>query len=149
MLKTFVFVRHGDAIKTKVPGGRSIDKGLTPLGRQQTQDAAEWLLSLGIEPDVIVHTQTPRASETAHILLDTFGEGVQLVKTRSGFRDINGLHTKLKHWTHKAPAKTLLFCGHHSSQQTLAKSIGLQLHRTERGVIVVGLPDWQSKARVV
>jgi len=146
MLRTFVFVRHGQALKTANPPGKPVDNGLTLRGKQQALDAARWLQSQGIEPDAIVYTQTPRARETASIIVGHYGGIPRLIQTRSGFRDQSGLHKKLKQWSNQSD-QTLLFCGHHSSQAALTKALSLPISQKERGVIVVDLQEWRASTR--
>jgi bisphosphoglycerate-dependent phosphoglycerate mutase len=71
------------------------------------------------------------------------------LQVAAGFRDLDGLHRKLNQWTRKNPAKVVLFCGHHSSQQALTRAFGLGLQSRERGVVVVGLPTGEPSVMAI
>ena len=139
MIKTFIFVRHGSADKFKNDSGKTVDRGLTNDGIGQARSAGEWLQSLGITPDLIVHTTTPRTIQTAEIIGELYGGDIPLVMSKSGFRTLEGLHKKLEQWTIDHPSSVVLFCGHHTSQQALTSALKLGLSKEERGVVVVGL----------
>ena len=145
MIKTFIFVRHGASDKVKNHRGKGVDRGLTNDGVGQAKSAGQWLQSLGITPDLIVHTTTPRTIQTAEIIGELYGGGIPLVRSKSGFRTLKGLHKKLEQWTINHPSKVLLFCGHHTSQQALTSALKLGLSKEERGVVVVGLPKGECR----
>jgi phosphohistidine phosphatase SixA len=145
MTTTFIFVRHGSADKFKNHRGKTVDRGLTPDGVAHARSAGQWLQSLGIVPDLIVHTTTPRTSQTSEVILKQYGGAIPIVKTKSGFRSLEGLHKKLEQWTTKHPSNVVLFCGHHTSQQALTKALNLALTSKDRGVVVVGLPTKESR----
>jgi|GEM_PF-4771147 len=145
MTNTFIFVRHGSADKFKNHSGKTVDRGLTKVGVGEAKSAGEWLQSLGITPDLIVHTTTPRTIETAEIISELYGGLIPTLKSKSGFRSLGGLHKKLQQWTINHPSKIVLFCGHHSSQQALTSALKLGLSKEERGVVVVGLPTGECQ----
>ena len=137
MNSTFVFVRHGAANKTRDEDGKAQDNGLTPCGIAHARETGRRLLSLGITPQLIVHTRTPRTRQTAHLIAAAYASEIQIKTTKSGFRDLDGLHTKLAGWTRSSPPGVVLFCGHHSSQQALTRAFRLGLKRADRGVILL------------
>jgi len=145
MIKTFIFVRHGSADKFKNQLGKTVDHGLTPEGVVQAQSAGQWIQSLGITPDLIVHTTTPRTIETAQIIAELYDDAIPTIKSKSGFSTLDGLHKKLEQWTLNNPARVVLFCGHHTSQQALTSALKLGLSKEERGVVVVGLPTGECR----
>jgi phosphohistidine phosphatase SixA len=145
MTSTFIFVRHGAANKTKDANGKTVDYGLMPRGIEYAKDAGRWILSLGIIPQLIVHTQTPRTRQTAELIAATYAEAIPMRQVKAGFRNINKLHKKLEQWTRNQPAEVVLFCGHHSSQQALTQAFRLGLNQKERGVIVFGLTTGECR----
>jgi broad specificity phosphatase PhoE len=146
MTSTFIFVRHGAANKTKDASGKTVDHGLTPRGIEHAKDAGRFILSLGITPQIIVHTRTPRTHQTAQLIAATYAEAIPMRQAKAGFRDLDGLHAKLEEWTRNQPAEVVLFCGHHSSQQALTREFRLGLKQKERGVIVLGLATGECRA---
>jgi broad specificity phosphatase PhoE len=146
MTTTFIFVRHGAADKVKNHLGKTVDHGLTPEGVVQAQSAGQWIQSLGITPDLIVHTTTPRTIETAQIIAELYDDAIPTIKSKSGFSTLDGLHKKLEQWTLNNPARVVLFCGHHTSQQVLKRAFRLGLSKEERAVVVIGLPTGESRS---
>ena len=57
------FLRHGDAEAAK-PGQTDAERELTPLGRRQGGQAAQWLKQQGISVDVVVSSPLVRARQT-------------------------------------------------------------------------------------
>jgi broad specificity phosphatase PhoE len=133
---TFIFVRHGDC-GAKPPGrSRPRESPLTPLGREQARAAARWLEDLPA-PDVLAHTETRRTRETAGILQEGMDPGVRIAAPRPGFRDLAGLDRKWAEWIGGTGPCTVVFAGHHSTQQALARAFGLPLRRKERAVVAL------------
>ena len=58
------FLRHGDA-EAQQPGQSDAQRELTALGKQQGQQAAQWLSAHGIRVDVVVSSPLLRAWQTA------------------------------------------------------------------------------------
>ena len=146
MPSTFIFVRHGENLKTKDGAGRSVDNGLTPGGLEYAHRAAEWVQSIGISPGLIVHTRKPRTRQTARVIAGLYRDETPIFEARSGFLDMTGLEAKLTRWTRNRSADVVLFCGHHTSQRVLTNTFGLQLKPQERVVIVLDLPTEEERS---
>lgn len=69
-------IRHGLAVPSGTPGIADDDRTLTPKGRRRVRQIARGLRVLGVEPGRIVTSPLPRARETACILCEVFGLGV-------------------------------------------------------------------------
>jgi phosphohistidine phosphatase SixA len=146
---TFIFVRHGESRKGTNERGNTADLGLTETGVAQATAAGEWIVDLGLQPELIVHTRTARTCETAELIAKRFEVSPPMLQVAAGFRDLDGLHRKLNQWTRKNPAKVVLFSGHHSSQQALTRAFGLGIQSRERGVVVVGLPTGEPSVMAI
>ena len=73
MSKTFILMRHGDAL----------DSGLTGQGIEQTRNIARQMMEMGYRIDVILHSPLPRAVETAGIIAEEYkaaGKEVAIVR---------------------------------------------------------------------
>jgi phosphohistidine phosphatase len=71
-------VRHGIAVPHGAPGIEDDDRALTEEGIKKMQEAAAGLRILDYIPEVILSSPLPRASQTAEILLEAFGKGIEL-----------------------------------------------------------------------
>ncbi len=145
MSSTFIFVRHGENLKTKDDAGRSVDNGLTPDGLEYAQRAAEWMQSIANSPGLIVHTRKPRTRQTARVIAGLYRDETPIFEARSGFSNMTGLEAKLTQWTRNRSADVVLFCGHHTSQVVLTNTFGLQLKPKERVVLVLKSPTEEDR----
>lgn len=66
MKKTLIIVRHAHTFDP-VPGQADHDRELTPEGRTQARQSAEWLKEQGAEPNKIVASSAKRTQATAGI----------------------------------------------------------------------------------
>ena len=63
-MKKIILVRHGQTIQDK----SNPDRGLSPVGIKQVSNLAQSLNLSIISPAVILHSNTHRAAQTAHII---------------------------------------------------------------------------------
>jgi phosphohistidine phosphatase len=71
-------VRHAIALPQDTPGVRDEDRVLTEEGAKKMRLAAAGLRSLGYIPDLLLSSPLIRAVQTAEILLQTFGAGLEM-----------------------------------------------------------------------
>ena len=79
MPKTLMLMRHG-----QYTSGETL---LNTVGHEQVDDVAAQLAAAGLVPDVILHSPTPRAAETASRVRDVFNRvcGIDVpMQARSG-----------------------------------------------------------------
>jgi len=74
-------VRHAIAAPHGTPGVLDSDRALTQEGIRKMQQAAAGLRSLGYIPELLLTSPLIRASQTAEILLEAFGNKVELKVT--------------------------------------------------------------------
>jgi phosphohistidine phosphatase SixA len=144
----FAFVRHGKTPGLQPRGPARDAESLSESGQAQACAAGRWLAAQGLRPDLVVHTETARTRETAQAVVAALGTDIPLEQFRHGFGDLADLNDKLATWTANHSAAFVLFCGHHTSQQALARALGRKLPRTERVVVVLAraVDGWQLEA---
>jgi phosphohistidine phosphatase len=71
-------VRHAIAFPHGTPGVRDDDRTLTEEGMNRMRKAAAGLRNLGYVPDLLLSSPLIRARQTADILLEEFGKGVEV-----------------------------------------------------------------------
>jgi phosphohistidine phosphatase len=115
-------VRHAIASPRGTPEIKDDDRALTEAGIAKMRRAAAGLCALGYIPELILSSPLLRARQTAEILLEAFGKGIDLEITQalapSGarqelYRDIR-LHEELK---------SLMVVGHQPSLGEIAGEI--------------------------
>ena len=119
----FVFIRHGHYDKPKDKAARP-RASLTPQGREAAQRAGEFLREQGIVPDLVCHTSTARARETADIVLRELGVERPVVDVGSGFQKgatRREIKDRVAAWAALAvaPPEVIAFVGHDTQQNRL------------------------------
>jgi phosphohistidine phosphatase len=71
-------VRHAIALPHGTPGMSDDDRPLTEEGIRKMRLAASGLLCLGYVPDLVLTSPLIRAGQTAEILIQTLGRGIEL-----------------------------------------------------------------------
>jgi phosphohistidine phosphatase len=71
-------VRHAIAVSRGTPGIADDDRALTEEGIKKMERAASGLRSMGYIPELILSSPLIRARQTADLLIEAFGKGVQL-----------------------------------------------------------------------
>ena len=132
----FIFVRHGDTLKNEAGHDRR-QVGLSILGETQARQTGVWLHSMGVIPDLVVHTNTVRTRKTARILSDSIHSSIDCEQQQGGFRKLIDLESKLIKWVGKKTVNVLLFCGHHTSQQDICHQLNIPLGRKDRAVVLL------------
>jgi phosphohistidine phosphatase len=116
-------VRHAIAVPRDTPGIHDGDRALTKEGMEKMRQAAAGLCALKIMPELMLSSPLARAAQTAEILLEAFGKGVELriipSLSPSGeredlYRDIRSCNKKLK---------SLMIVGHQPSLGEIAGEI--------------------------
>jgi phosphohistidine phosphatase len=70
-------VRHAIASPHGTPGVKDEDRALTHEGVQKMREAAAGLRTLGYLPEIILSSPLLRARQTAELLLEIFGKGIE------------------------------------------------------------------------
>ena len=113
-------MRHGEAVG-EAPGLGDAGRFLTEKGRKITRRTARWLAKKPKRcPAVIWTSPLVRAVQTAEILAEVAGAGVQVVAELSPGRDPKDLVALLRAETHKGP---LALVGHEPSLSLLAAAL--------------------------
>jgi phosphohistidine phosphatase len=116
-------VRHAIAISGGFPGIRDDDRALTEDGIAKMRQSAAALCALNYVPELIMSSPLLRARQTAEILLEAFGKGIDLKITldlapsgtrRKLYREIALYEQKLK---------SLMLVGHQPSLGEIAAEI--------------------------
>ena len=98
-------VRHAIAVSHDTPGIQDDDRALTEEGIAKMRQNAAALRALDFIPEVILSSPLVRARQTAEILLEAFGKGIELKITatlapsgerRELYREIGLYAKKLK-----------------------------------------------------
>lgn len=115
----FIFVRHGRCDKSIKPKTKA---PLTPEGVEAARQAGTFLRAQGIELDLVCTTKTVRTQQTAQHLLEALGRtDLPLHRHDAGVSKGGkySLEAKLELWIAAAnmSPQTLLFVGHHSTQE--------------------------------
>jgi phosphohistidine phosphatase len=116
-------VRHAIALPQSAPGIQDEDRTLTEKGVKKMRLAAAGLRSLGYIPELLLSSPLIRAVQTAEILLQTFGEEVEMkisaTLAPSGNR--RDLHAEIARYERKLDS--LMIVGHQPSLGELAGEI--------------------------
>jgi phosphohistidine phosphatase SixA len=131
-----IFLRHGHYPRSGRTRSERNQEPLSALGFKQAKSAAEWLHHAGLSVDLIVHTRSARAQQTASAVAVRF-PNAPLLPVSSGFRNIQGLEKKLAQWCFKNSPACVVFVGHDSSQSCLVSHFGLAAKKADRTVIVL------------
>jgi len=76
-------VRHAIASPHGTPGVQEDDRALTDEGVQKMREAAAGLRALDYIPEMVLSSPLLRARQTAELLLEVFGKGIELKITHS------------------------------------------------------------------
>ena len=122
-------VRHAIAAPHGTPGIPDEDRQLTEDGIKKMRQAAAGLRSLDYIPELILSSPLIRARQTADILLEAFGKGIELkilpALAPSGIRP--ELYKSIAHYEKRLTS--LMLVGHQPSLGEIA------------GEIIAGTPD--------
>jgi phosphohistidine phosphatase len=143
-------VRHAIAVPRGTAGMDDGDRALTDEGVSKMKQIAAGLYRLGYVPEIILSSPLVRAKQTAEILLQAFGKGIELEifpalapegARRELFREINSLEKKRIH--------RLMIVGHQPSLGEIAGEIafGSSTHYIELkkgGVCIIELDSAQG-----
>jgi len=132
----FIFVRHGDYPRSGKSRSQRNQESLSALGRHQAESASDWVSNNDFQVDLIVHTPSVRARETAEVFAVNFPKATR-VSVPSGFRDLQGLKRKLAQWCGDENPECVVFVGHDSSQSCLVSHFALNAKKADRTVIVL------------
>ena len=116
-------VRHAIAVPRGTLGIGDDDRVLTEEGVAKMRQNAAGLRTLGYLPELILSSPLPRAKQTAEILLEAFGKGIELKIARSlapsGAR--KELYDEIRRYEKKL--KSLMLVGHQPSLGEIAGEI--------------------------
>jgi phosphohistidine phosphatase len=140
-------VRHAIAVPRGTPGIEDNDRALTDEGISKMKQAAVGLCRLGYVPEIILSSPLVRAKQTAEILLQAFGKGVELQmfpalapegSRKELFREIGSLE--------KGRIQRLMIVGHQPSLGEIAGEIAFGSSRyyiefKKGGVCVIELEE--------
>jgi phosphohistidine phosphatase len=116
-------VRHATADPHGTPGVRDDDRALTKEGIQKIREAAAGLRSLDYIPEAVLSSPLLRARQTAELLLEVFGKGIEFKITPSlapsGSRQ--ELYREIALYDKKL--KSLMLVGHQPSLGEIAGEI--------------------------
>jgi phosphohistidine phosphatase len=143
-------VRHAIAVPRGTPGINENERSLTDEGISKMKQVATGLRSLEYVPEVILSSPWIRARQTAEILLQAFGQGIEmrlfpaLVPSGSRqelFREIGSLEKK--------GIKSLMIVGHQPCLGDIAGEIAFGSSRNhielkKGGVCVIELESMQG-----
>jgi len=115
-------VRHAIAVDRGTPGIKDEDRALTEEGREKMKRASAGLRSLGYIPGLLLTSPLLRARQTADILLEELGKGIDFETTpalspsatRQELYRVIGLHSK---------RNSLMLVGHQPSLGEIAGEI--------------------------
>jgi phosphohistidine phosphatase len=135
------FLRHGEA---DWPNWKKPDdeRPLTKHGKKEMREVTAFLKRLKAQPEVIVTSQLPRASQTAEIA----GERLK-VKCREDKLLAPGFgRTELERLLKKYPAESLMIVGHEPDfTETISELTGASLKLPKAGVALVELNrSWRN-----
>jgi len=140
----FVFIRHGHYDKPKDKAARP-RASLIPQGREAAQRAGEFLREQSIIPDLLCHTSTARARETADIVLRELGVERPVVDVGSGFQKgatRREIEARVATWAALAvPApEVIAFVGHDTQQIACLRELArgtLSIPKENRACVLV------------
>jgi phosphohistidine phosphatase len=116
-------VRHAIASPHGTPGVKDDDRALTEEGVQKMREAAAGLRALDYVPEAILSSPLLRARQTAELLLEIFGKGIEFKTTPSlapsGSRQ--DLYREIALYDKKM--KSLMLVGHQPSLGEIAGEI--------------------------
>ena len=116
-------VRHAIASPHGTPGVKDDDRALTKEGVQKMREAAAGLRALGYVPEAVLSSPLLRARQTAELLLEIFGRGIEFKTTPSlapsGSRQ--DLYREIALYDKKL--KSLMLVGHQPSLGEIAGEI--------------------------
>jgi phosphohistidine phosphatase len=135
------FLRHGEA---DWPNWTKSDneRPLTKRGKKEMREVAAFLKRLKAQPDVIVTSPLPRASQTAEIAANRLK-----VKCREDKLLAPGFgRTELERLLRKYPAESLMIVGHEPDfTETISELTGASLKLPKAGVSLVELNrSWRN-----
>ena len=126
-----IFIRHGHPCKPVDDSqAASNAKPLSDKGFDDAVAAGEWLLAQGIRPDLIVHTNKVRTTETAVLIQEVLGTSLAPLVVPGGFEqgaDDGDILQRVDEWlraAHMPPTCTVLFVGHHTQQIACLRELG-------------------------
>ncbi len=116
-------VRHAIASPHGTLGVKDDDRALTKEGVEKMREAAAGLRALGYLPETILTSPLLRARQTAELLRDVFGKGIECRSTRSlaPSGDRQELYREIALYDKKL--KSLMLVGHQPSLGEIAGEI--------------------------
>jgi phosphohistidine phosphatase len=116
-------VRHAIALPHGAPGIQDEDRTLTEEGAKKMRLAAAGLRSLGYIPELLLSSPLIRAVQTAEILLQAFGKGVEMKisATLAPSGDRQDLYSEIARYERKLDS--LMIVGHQPSLGEIAGEI--------------------------
>jgi phosphohistidine phosphatase len=139
------FLRHGEA---DWPNWKKSDdeRPLTKRGKKEMREVAAFLKRVKAQPDVIVTSPLPRASQTAEIAAERLE-----VKCREDKLLAPGFgRTELERLLRKYPAESLMIVGHEPDfTKTISALTGASLKLSKAGVALVDVDLSSQKGRLL
>jgi phosphohistidine phosphatase len=143
-------VRHAIAVSRGTPGMADGERALTDEGVSKMRQIAAGLCRLGCVPEIILSSPLVRARQTAEILLQAFGKGIELRifpalapegARKELFREIGSLEKKR--------IERLMIVGHQPSLGEIAGEIALgsskhYIELKKGGICVIELDSVQG-----
>jgi phosphohistidine phosphatase len=129
-------MRHGPA-EDVAPSGRDVDRRLTPAGRDRTRLVALELAREGEEPKRILTSPLARAVETAAVVTEALGTGLQAEVTDA--LAPGGAALDLVFELSRAGAKRVMLIGHEPDLSALVSTLLPQWRRGFDKSMVVGV----------
>ncbi len=140
-------MRHGQTMPTP-EGGTDAERALSVEGRAEVQGVAAGLKRSGLSVDVVITSPVLRAWQTAELLSDTLGVGMEVC---AGLLPEQDVETLMNDLTLQADGRRLLLVGH---QPCLERMLGVVLRTAEppvvfspAGVVWLELPEFPPHRR--
>lgn len=138
-----IFVRHGHYAEPVAKADRDREP-LSAQGQEGARTAGTYIEQQGIVPDLVVTTRTCRTVETADLICETLGLAEVPRLRDGGFSAVGGITEKAHKWSaaRQPAARTILFVGHHSSRNAVARLPGAPpIPRGNHACVLICEPD--------
>src|SRR5213596_4356831 len=139
------FLRHGEA---DWPDWKKSDdeRPLTDFGKKEMRDVAKCLARLKVQPDLIVTSPLPRASQTAEIAADYLKAKVRKDELLAPGFGMSELRTVLK----RHRAKVLMLVGHEPDFTTVISGLtGASLKLSKVGVALLDVNPESEEGKLL